>query len=190
MRILSNEECVEWCRERGYPTYESPGHTVPRASERPENFHSVEFRTPADSGRRVWLARELLSLLNPKPELLLWIGDWSVWPTCEHMPLFGRLRAALGENRPLIEAPGHVLSPADADDALSLLVLSMLFSWGAHVIHGSGRDVIHVDHHDEGWFASRDHKVTEAAAVRLESVAGPNAAQQAVADGPSTARLN
>jgi hypothetical protein len=180
MRILTTGECVQWCRERDYPTYESPGLSVPRASERPEGFHPVPFVIPPDSGRRVWLARLLVSSLEPYPEILLWIGDWSVWPSSEHMPLFTRLRAAIGETRPLIEAPGHAINPADSDDAVSLLAICMFFSWGAHLIHGSGRDAIEVDHHDEGWFASRDPAVAKAMATRLESVAEPDAAQQGV----------
>jgi hypothetical protein len=35
------------------------------------------------------------------------------------MPLFTRFREAFGEKRPLIEAPGHLLTPGEADDAVS-----------------------------------------------------------------------
>jgi hypothetical protein len=178
MQILSNEECVAWCGQRNYPTYETAGCSVPRASERPEGFHLVPFRIPDDSGRKVWLARLLVSVLDPEPELLLWVSDWSVWPNCEHLPLFYRLRSALGEKRPLIEAPGHVLTPDDADDAVSLLSTCLFFIWGAHLIHASGRDAIHIDHHDRGWFGSEDPKKAELKAGPFASVAEPDAAQQ------------
>lgn len=60
---------------------------------------------PRDSGRKVWLARFLYGLAEPSPEVLIWIGDWAVWPSGQHMPLFSRFRQAFGENRPLLEAP-------------------------------------------------------------------------------------
>jgi hypothetical protein len=45
------------------------------------------------------------------------------------MPLFTRFREAFGEKRPLIETPGHLLTPEEADDAISIIAVSLLFLW-------------------------------------------------------------
>jgi hypothetical protein len=66
------------------------------------------------------------------------------------MPLFARFRAALGEQRPLIDIPGHLVDgPKDDDDGLSVLVVSMLFLWDCWVFSAAGA-VIWVSHDEIG----------------------------------------
>ena len=78
MQFLSHAECVAWCARRAFPTVQRASETTSRAASKPDGFHLAEFRHPADSGRKVWLSRYLYSLLDPAPELLAWIGEWSV----------------------------------------------------------------------------------------------------------------
>ena len=149
MRFLTYNECAEWCSRRSYPTRQIDGYVVgPDPDIQSPPFHLVEFPPPVDSGRKVAFARFLQSLIDPAPELLYWLGDWAVWPSSQHMPLFSRFRQALGEHRPLIEAPGHLLTPDEADDAISILIVSLQFVWNCHVLTASGRDVIFVSHDD------------------------------------------
>jgi hypothetical protein len=115
----------------------------------------------------VWLARFLYSLLQPSPELLIWLGDWAVWPSSQHMPLFTRFREAFGEKRPLIDAPGHLLTPEEEDDAVSIMSVALLFSWNCQVLSGCGRDAVFVSHDEFGWFASRDPVVAGIAEKKI-----------------------
>lgn len=170
MHFLTDRECTAWCAERGYPTRKYEGYALLRADPEPAGFERIAFSSPPDSGKRVSLARFLLSLLDPAPELLFWLGDWAVWPSCQHMPLFARFREALGEKRPLIETPGHLVTVDEADDGVSILAVALLFMWDCHVITASGRDVIYVSHDEEGWFGSRDASVAAFAAKRLEQI--------------------
>jgi hypothetical protein len=176
MRFLTDSECAAWCAERGYPTRTYQGYAGLRADTEPVGFERIAFPSPPDSGKRVWLARFLLSLLEPAPELLFWLGDWAVWPSCQHMPLFARFREALGERRPLIETPGHLVAVDEADDGVSILAVALLFMWDCHVITASGRDVIFISHDEAGWFGSRDTSVAAFAAKRLEQSLGSGAA--------------
>jgi hypothetical protein len=121
-----------------------------------------------DSGRKVAFARFLFSLLDTAPELLVWVGDWAVWPSCQHMPLFTRFRQAFGEVRPLIEAPGHLLNPSELDDAVSIFIVSFAFLWNCHLLTSSGRDAVFISHDEYGWFASRDESVAQSVARRIE----------------------
>jgi hypothetical protein len=111
------------------------------------------------------------SFLGPlAPELLLWIGDWAVWPFSQHMPLFERLRQAFGEERPLNEAPGHLLTPDEAEDSVSIIAVALLFIWDCHILTSSGQDAAFVSHDEIGWFASRDSSVAESARARLVEI--------------------
>jgi hypothetical protein len=156
MRILTPEEWQSWCGERHVPLREA-GWIRPAIGAEP--FHIVPLSYPADSGAKVNLARFLLSLVEPDPEMLLLIDDWEVWPSSQHMPLFTRFREALGEHRPLIEAPGHLVTAADDDDAVSIVATSLLFIWDCYGISSSGCDAFYVSHDEFCYFASSDPSV-------------------------------
>jgi hypothetical protein len=85
------------------------------------------------------------------------------------MPFFTRFRQAFGEDRPLIEAPGHLVTPEEVEDALSILVVSVQFCWDCHVLSAAGRDAVFVSHDEYGWFASRDASIAEAVSKRLQA---------------------
>jgi hypothetical protein len=116
------------------------------------------------------LARFLFSLVTPEPETLILVDDWAVWPTSQHMPLFTRFRQALGESRPLIEAPGHVVSASDNDDAVSVIATSLLFIWDCYGISASGRDAFYISHDELCYFASRDPSVAARVTEQLATV--------------------
>jgi hypothetical protein len=110
MRCLTYAECAAWCNARDYPIADVDHYGRPAPAVLNSYVH-VPLVYPEDSGRKVQLSRNVVSRLLTSGELLLWIGDWAVWPTSQHMPLFTRFRQAFGETPPLIEAPGHL--PAD-----------------------------------------------------------------------------
>lgn len=152
MRFLSFSECVSWCSERGIST---PTDSHAPTIEEPQ-FYFADLAYESDSGCKVACAEQLYSVVEPAPETLLWITAWSVWPSSQHMPLFDRFRQSLGEFRPLIEAPGHLITAADADDARSVIALSLFFIWDCFGISASGRDAFKISHDEYCWFASRD----------------------------------
>ena len=85
------------------------------------------------------------------------------------MPLFTRFREAFGEKRPLIEAPGHLLTPEEADDAISIISVSLLFMWNCHVLSESGHAVF-TSHDEFGWFATRDLAVAATVREKISAV--------------------
>ena len=176
MKFLTSAECGAWSGGRGLPTRDYYGHGHLRPVAEPDGFTRVEFKLPKDSGRKVWLSRFLYSFLDPSPELLIWLGEWGVWSSSEHMPLMTRLRQALGEPRSLIETPGHLVTPEEVDDGISLLAVALLFVWDCHVITASGRDVIFVSHDEHGWFGSRDAGVADFVSGQLAEALARGAA--------------
>ena len=185
MQCLAYNECADWCSRRDFPTRFKDGYiSGPDPDLQSPPFHLVGFTPPIDSGRKVWFSRFLYSLIEPSPELLIQLGDWAVWPSSQHMPLFTRFRQACGERRPLIEAPGHLFTPDEADDAVSIIGISLLFVWNCHILSASGRDAIFISHDEFGWFASRDATVTNCIRIRLDEVLNEKA------DTSSAQKLN
>ena len=179
MRICSYKDCADWCAAHGYPTRHIEGFVVgPHPDLTEPGFRFAMFSIPEDAGRRVALVKSLISLLGESAELLVQIGDWAVWPSGQHMPLFNRFRQAFGEHRPLIEAPGHVIPASERDDAVSILVLSVLYLWNCHVLSAKGDQALFVSHDEYGWFAVRGDGSLEPANRLLEqfgvlTAAGP-----------------
>ena len=53
----------------------------------------VDDRTfPSDSGKKVVMAKEVVRQFS-SGDFIIWIRNWSVWPSSSHLPLINRLRA-------------------------------------------------------------------------------------------------
>jgi hypothetical protein len=147
MRFLTDSECRAWASSRNYPLDEHPYGVL---AETPP-FTVLRFRIPKDAGKRVALARTLWSQIGTgQPEVLIWATDWSIWPSGEHMPLALALRRALGESRPLREAPGGLAQLGEDEEALSWLVVALLFLWDEWVLAPDGQLAVFVSHDEYG----------------------------------------
>jgi len=167
MRFLTPAQWQTWCLERQISLRET-GWTRPDIGA--DNFHIAELPYPQESGAKVSLARQLFPLVASEAESLILVDDWTVWPSSQHLPMFTRFRQALGEQRPLVEAPGHLVSPADTDDAISIVATSLFFIWDCYGISSTGRDAFYISHDESCHFASRDASVAERVASQLAAI--------------------
>jgi hypothetical protein len=166
MRFLPPVDWRAWCSDHQVPLREA-GWVRPDFAV--ETIQTIPIPYPKNSGAKVALARFLFSLVSPRPETMLLIDDWSVWPSSEHLPLLTRFRQALGEARPLIECPGHLVTEADGDDAVSIISMSLLFIWDCYGISSSGRDAFYLSHDEYCNFMSRDAETISRVRERLSS---------------------
>jgi hypothetical protein len=102
--FLSIDGARAWCRQNGIPL-------GTRSPELPAGtLTPLRFSIPQDAGARVALAKGLYpNVWDRNSEVLIWTTDWSVWASGEHLPLYTRLRQALGDRRPIEEAPAQVV---------------------------------------------------------------------------------
>ncbi len=145
MRCLTYSECADWCRRRNYPVAEAYGRPAPAARRQ---FTEIRLAPFGDMGERVVRARHIMEWMGGGGEMLLWLDDWAVWPSMQHMPLFTRFREAFGEHRPLIEAPGQLITPAQLEDGISVLVTALWFLWDCSVF-SDRRGPVFMCSHDE-----------------------------------------
>jgi hypothetical protein len=139
MIFLDEADCINWCQQRHFAL---PSKT--RAG-------GLDFRIPSDAGARVTLCKGLWTVAGePHRKKLVWVFEWGVWGSQEHMPLFDRFRSAIGETRPLIEIRGHLTeSEADEEDGLSVMIVSALFLWDCWVYSETGT-IIYLSHDEFG----------------------------------------
>jgi hypothetical protein len=160
MRCLTYSESVTWCQKHNYPVKKTDkyGKPTPHLNDL---FSLIQLDYPIDSGRKIALARQVIDLDNRKHQLLIWIKEWGVWPSSEHMPLFSRFRQSFGEMRPLIEAPSHLIEVGEIDEAISLLSIALLFFWDCYVFPAHEGPVFFCSH-DEwvGFFVPRGYAPT------------------------------
>ncbi len=184
MLVYSYAECAGWCAKHGYPTRHVDGYVGgPEPYLHEPDFRFARFSIPDHAGRRVALAKNLIELLEEGADLLVQIGDWAVWPSGQHMPLFSRFREGCGDRRPLIEAPGQAVPAHDREDAISLLVLSILYLWNCHVLSSSGDHAIFLSHDQFGWVAVRGNRTLDRAKQLLETSSVLSAEEQETEPG-------
>jgi hypothetical protein len=123
MQFYTKNECEEWLRgrERTKPD-ETPGLVSERISYPPEPHRFYYF------------ARWIASSLTYRMPTLLWITEWSIWPSSENWHLYYALRHSHGNRTLLHEALGHLFLDYETEDLASFLQTAMLNEWGGYVL--------------------------------------------------------
>jgi hypothetical protein len=151
VKLLTDRECAAWCERHGFKTGSSEyrRNVAPQIDSGDDDI-SLDV-DPSDSVRLLvelgkTVARELAS---GGAEQLVWFTDWEINTSFgSHMALMRALRADAGNQRELIEAPGHLCGVDDVDAAASSLVLALTFGWDVHAFAPS--KPVFVASHD-GW---------------------------------------
>jgi hypothetical protein len=141
---LTEQEARQWCERNGIAldTREPDGNKL---------GSGILFSIPENAASRIGLAQTLYpSTWDVTGAVLIWTKEWSVWPSCEHVPLFTRFRQALGESRPLSVARAQLFEASEVDDAQSHLILHSLFLWDCWVVAEGGTYVVHFSHDEWG----------------------------------------
>ena len=147
LQFLTQEQSRAWASDRKYPLGARPYSVL---ADGPP-FARQTFTIPSDAGARVALVRAIWSDVGSgQPEALLWVTDWSVWPSSEHMPLADAVRRGLGEGRPLSDAPGCLVRLGEDDQALAVLVTAVLFLWDCWVLSPDGMLAAFFSHDEYG----------------------------------------
>ena len=139
MKILSIEDATRMLMVDNLDTY------VNQLKSRLRRVGGT-FTIPPDSGRKTALSRLFANLLLKKSSVCLYVDEWGVWPSCEHLDLFYGYRRSLGETRPLIEAPFHVFERTEYDALISMMSMVLYFVWGAWIFDIEGKTLIRISH--------------------------------------------
>lgn len=152
MHAITRTEAQHWCTahliridDRGLP---QPDFT---------DAQGLDFKIPADTGRRIALLRRLFACVPADQELLLWFNNWGVWPSGERPHMFERFRSSYGEHRWLSDAPAYVFAPVEREDAISFAAFAILFLWDCHVLTASADTWLFLSHDEVGWVCSQAH---------------------------------
>jgi hypothetical protein len=115
----------------------------------PKSHVGFAATLPIEVGRRIALLRSMWLTTVPDQEALVWITDWNIWPSGEHLPLAASLRRALGTDLDPGVAPATIVQPQERDDGISILILCVLFGWDCWLIGSKKPRVSTFFSHDE-----------------------------------------
>jgi hypothetical protein len=144
VKILNDDECEQWLAAHRYD-YNAPVRAKGREGHvsLPADGMRHVFEMPSDAATQLPLAHRLARWLGG-PDVLLWFTAWAVYRP-EQMAVFCEYRRRFGEQRRLIDAPGHLLEMTRAEDvwaAGQLLLFMTAFNWEGFVLQGDRRSVI------------------------------------------------
>ena len=143
MITLSTGEAQKWCLDHGIAL--SP-RGIPDLSW---GVDFERFKIPSDAGQRVALVRADLQQFKDQT-VLIWIGDYQVWPSGQWEHLFNQFRKSYGISDGLNVFPAQLIEPEDFDAAISLAVYSILMLWDCYIIPDSTDRLLFYSHDEYG----------------------------------------
>lgn len=123
----------------------------------------LRFRVPPEAGRKTALSRVMSLWFKQDGDVLLVIDEWGLFPACEDLNLFTRLRQSYGEGRSLDSAPGHLVEADERDALRSLVALMLYFVWGGSLLSRTLGLLVQISHDETIGVYARD-------AARLEEI--------------------
>lgn len=141
MRMFTLDECRAWCQsaevpldDRGWPIedYDAP--------------YRIRCLFPKHFSQFLWFSRCIESALQPREACLVWITNIGIWRSSENEHLYYRFRESYHDYRLLEEAPGHLCLEHERPEVVTLVYLSTLFGWDAHVLPRVGYGRAHISH--------------------------------------------
>jgi hypothetical protein len=163
MNIISQQECREWVAT-------NLGGGCDWRTVEADYAHSVTYGLPLDTGVKTMLARLVTNSIDASQSGLFWITAWGVFPNHQNMALFDGYRRSLGENRPIIAAPGHVFGEPDLQELECLFGLVLYFYWDAILFDGAGTIAVRSSHDECVSVHTKDEKLLRRFTSSLESL--------------------
>ena len=155
MQCLTATESREWLALSGAKLDEN--RNIVFSYSKGDREHRLAVDLPKTPVALSYFAARLADWLPDAEQRMLWLSNWDTYPP-DHITFFDKLRRGYGEERPLIEAPGHLFSwdaatvyepssempPATRDHAAisGLVLLVMCYGWEGYLVARGHNDHI------------------------------------------------
>ena len=108
MKCITNRECLEWLEEHAIDA------STPEGWPEMVGDYEVLFAAPRDAHAQGLLARDLVAWVGAFKTGLFWLRDWPFYKPDE-MAVISGVRRGHGEQRRLIDVPGHMFEASERD---------------------------------------------------------------------------
>lgn len=133
MNCITESQIEEWLEQRSIQ--KDPYH-----SDTSPAFY-LQFYAPANQRRIDAFVRHYYERIVPEADSLIHMTDWGLYEQSEMIAIVG-IRSSCGEDRILIDSPGHILSSAENEIGIALFGLSVSFSWNSYLYSPQGNSTL------------------------------------------------
>ncbi len=124
MKCITESQIDEWLGQRSI--HKDPYH----GNASPTLY--LQFYAPTNHGRIDAFVRYYYNFIVPEVDSLIQMTDWGTYEQSEMIAIEG-IRSNCGEDRMLIDAPGHILQFGEKEIGISLFSLSASFAWSSYL---------------------------------------------------------
>ena len=124
MKCITESQINEWLGQRSIHKDSYHGDASP-------SFY-LQFYAPTNHRRIVAFVRYYYDRIVPEVDSLIHLTDWGLYQQSEMIAIAG-IRSSRGEDRLVIDAPGHIFSSAEKEIGISLFSLSASFDWSSYL---------------------------------------------------------
>jgi len=124
MQCVTDSEIDEWLLERYIPR-------DPYFSDSSPALY-LQFYAPKSYRQTDAFTRHYYERIVPESDSLVHMTDWALYEQSEMIAIVG-IRASRGEDRMLIDAPGHIITPGQKEIGISLFSLATSFTWSSYL---------------------------------------------------------
>ena len=150
MRFYTAQECKDWLSgfRRQLPDTQT-------------GLHKARIKYPVEPHRIFSLAHRIAYFVTQQQRALLWITEWSIWPSSENWHLYYKVRQGYRDLRLLHEAPGHYFLDYEVEDLGTFLQLAILNGWGGYVLAEANSVNVFFSRDEYIDFAGRDELLAD-----------------------------
>lgn len=134
MKTITPNEAAEWCKAHGVAIDILGLPNIGR-----DELGSTTFVIPDDAGKRTAMVKSQMTTLLHESTCLVWLHDWSVWPSGQWHHIFERFRLSYGCKDSLMSKPAHLVEKSESDAAMSIAVYAVLMLWDCFVVTDDGK---------------------------------------------------
>lgn len=124
MQCITESQIDEWLDQRSIQKDPYHGNASPQ-------FY-IQFYPPTTHGSIDAFVRYYYELIETETDSLIHMTDWSTYKQSEMIAISG-IRSGCGEDRMLINAPGHIVHPGEKEIGIALFSLSASFGWSSYL---------------------------------------------------------
>ena len=124
MKCITEGQIADWLHQRSIPKDPYHGDSSPA-------FY-LQFYAPTNHRRIDAFVRHYYDRIVPEADSLIHITDWGLYQQSEMIAIVG-IRSSRGEDRILIDAPGHILPSGEKEIGISIFSLSASFAWSSYL---------------------------------------------------------
>ncbi len=142
MRCLTKSESIDIMRSFGF----APARSWTIAWLDGVERSGAAWKILDSAAKQSNMTNGIFNLFPEGAGCMIWLRGWGVWPSSEFPQLWDEIRKCHGEQRWIIDAPGHLFSATEMELARGMARLVILFGWDALIFSMPCSFVVSLSH--------------------------------------------